>query len=437
MRRLLTGVVVAASLSTTVTVTWMALGPVPPSAPAVQAVAAVPGPAVPGPDWSTAWAAAPVAGNLKRPLGHTIRNVVHTTIGGPEVRVRLSNRFGTGPVRLGHVTVALSAHTGGRRDGGNDPSDGTAVPGTLRDATFGGRGDVTVPAGGDILSDALPIGVPADTDLLVSVWTPVKPEAATYHADPKQLSFVSPGSLDRAGDLAATAFTAGASAWFYLTAVEVAGGPGTIVALGDSITNGAASTAGRNQRWPDLLAARLAAGPAPDYGVANEGIAGNRILLDAQYPRYRINSSAGRSARARFDDDVLDRAGARTLILFAGINDIMQPPRQTDAGRITAGLAGLAARARAHGLRVVGCTITPWKGWFAYTPERDLVRLRVNTWIRSGGDGAFDAVADFDAALRDPIDPSRINPMLDGGDHLHPNDAGMRALADAVPLAAL
>jgi lysophospholipase L1-like esterase len=216
--------------------------------------------------------------------------------------------------------------------------------------------------------------------------------------------------------------------------VEVTGAAGTIVALGDSITNGAASTPGRNRRWPDLLAARLAASGGPAFGIANEGLSGNRILLDAQYPRYRINSSAGLSAQRRFAEDVLERAGARTLIVFAGINDIMQPPRQTDPAQLTAGLATLAARARAQGMRVIVATLTPFRGWFAYTPALDQVRLRVNTWIRAGGGGAFDAVADFDRALRDPADPLRLDPRFDGGDHLHPNDAGMRALADAVPL---
>ncbi|MGK5685405.1 SGNH/GDSL hydrolase family protein [Actinoplanes sp. URMC 104] len=439
MRRLLIGVVVASVLSTILTVTWVALGPLRQSAPSPQATAQAAAPAsasafAPAPEWSTTWSAAPSAANFKRPLGHTIRNVVHSTIAGPRVRVRLSNRFGVTPVRFGHVTIAVSAHAGGRRDGTNDRSDGAAVPGSVRDVTFGGRGDVTVPVGGDVLSDALPMDVPADTDLLVSVWTPVKPAAATFHADAKQLSFVSPDALDHAGDVAATAYRHGTSAWFYATAVEVTGAPGTVVALGDSITNGAASTAGLNRRWPDLLAARLAVTSAPDYGVANAGLAGNRVLLDGQYPRYRVDAIAGRSAQARFAEDVLERAGARTLIVFAGINDILQAPQQTDAEQITAGLTNLTVRARAQGLRVVLCTITPWKGYRVYTPALDQVRLRVNAWIRSSGGGGADAVADFDLALRDPADPLRLDPQYDGGDHLHPNNAGMQALANAVPL---
>ncbi len=438
MRRLLIGVVVTAVMSTILTVTWMAFGPLRSDTPtpqaSAQAAAATGSPLGVSPEWSTAWSAAPAAANLKKPLGNTVRNVVHTTIGGPRVRVRLSNRFGVTPVRFGHVTVGLSAHTGGRRDGTDDPSDGTAAPGTLRDVTFSGRGDVTVPVGADVLSDPLSFDVMPDTDLLVTVWTPVRPAAATWHPDAKQISYSSPDTIDHAGDPTAVAFTQRVGSWFYATAVEVTGAPGTIVALGDSITNGAASTAGRNHRWTDLLAARLATTAEPDYGVANVGISGNRILLDAQYPRYKLNSLAGRSVQTRFAEDVLEQPGARTLIIFAGINDIMQVPRQTDAAQITAGLAQLAARARAQGLRVVVCTVTPWKGWTVYTPALDQVRLRVNNWIRASGNGAFDTVVDFDQVVRDPADPLRLNPRYDGGDHLHPNDAGMQALAEAVPL---
>ncbi|MCO8270028.1 GDSL-type esterase/lipase family protein [Actinoplanes sp. TRM 88003] len=438
MRRLLIGVVVASVLATVLTVSWAALGPLRAGVPSPQAsaqAAVAPTAAFPArPGWSTAWSAAPSSAGRGRPPGHTVRNVVHTTIGGPKVRVRLSNRFGVEPVRFGRVTIALSAHAGGRRDGFQDPSDGTAVPGSMREAGFGGRGQVTVPPGGDVLSDAVPLAVPADADLLVSVWTPVRPKAATLHAEPKQRSMVSPGPADRAGDETGRSFRQGVWAWFYVTAVEVTGAPGTIVAFGDSITNGAASSPGRNRRWTDLLAARLADAPEPDYGVANAGISGNRILLDARHPHYRITAVAGRSGQSRFAEDVLERSGARTVILLAGINDIMQAPRQTDPARIAGGLAGLAARARAEGLRVIAGTITPWQGYHSYTPAADRVRLRVNAWIRAGGGGAFDGVADFDRTLRDPLQPLRLNPRYDGGDHLHPNDDGMLALATAVPL---
>ena len=155
-----------------------------------------------------------------------------------------------------------------------------------------------------------------------------RPRAATCHAEAKQRSMVSPAADDRAGDETAEAFTRGVGAWFYVTAVEVTGAPGTIVAFGDSITNGAASTPGRNRRWTDLLAARLAAGPEPDYGVANAGISGNRILLDARFPHYRRTAVAGPSGKSRFAEDALERSGARTVVLLAGINDSVDDARR-------------------------------------------------------------------------------------------------------------
>jgi lysophospholipase L1-like esterase len=390
-----------------------------------------------GPPWSTAWANAPASAVKNNPEGFpgfTFRNVVHTSIGGPRARVRITNRFGTAPVRFGHVTVAVSAHPGGRRDGTVAASDGTAQPGTMRDVRFGGQTTVTVPVGVDALSDPIDLDVPADTDLLVSVWTPAASGRATYHPDAKQISFISRGPQDRAGDPTPAAFTMRTPYWWYVTSVEVTRAPGTIVALGDSITHGGASTIGANRRWPDYLAARLAGSTDPDYGVVNAGISGNRLLLDASYPKTRIYSIAGRSALTRFADDVLDRAGVRTVIILIGINDIMQEPRQKNPAQLTAGLTQLAARARAHGLRVVVATVTPFKGWPSYTPQSEQVRQAVNAWIRAGGGGAFDAVADFDLATRDPADRTRLRQDLHGGDHLHPNDAGQRAMAAAIPL---
>lgn len=432
MRRVLVGVVAALVLSATLEVTATTAG---------RGLPAFAGPGLPDPglpdpglpEWSTAWAAAPSAAHRTDSLGHTVRNVIHTTVGGPLARVRLSNRFGGAPARFGHVTVALSAQSGIRRDGTGHPSDGTAAPGSLRDVTFGGRLAVTVPAGHDVLSDAVALDVPADADLLVTIWTPARPPSATWHAGTKQRSFMGFGPHDRAADPGP--FPHGIWAWFYVTAVEVTGAPGTVVAFGDSITNGAASTPGRNRRWPDLLAARLAASPAPDYGVANAGISGNRILLDARHPRYRSTAVAGRSGLSRFAEDALSRAGVRTVIVFAGINDIIQTPRQTDPARIIAGLARLASSGQDHGVRVIVGTIPPFRGWGGHTTRADRVRQQVNNWVRT--QNVFASVADFDQALRDPSDPLRLRPDFDGGDHLHPNDAGMRALAAAVPLDAL
>jgi lysophospholipase L1-like esterase len=393
-----------------------------------------------GPGWSTAWATAPaaaVAGVERGYAGFTIRNVVHTTTGGTSVRVHLSNRFGTQPVLMGHVTVALSAHTGGRRDGTIDPSDGTAQAGTLRDVLFDGRGSITIPARAEVVSDPVRLRVPADRDLLVSTWTPQPSGTVTYHPAAMQDSFFTRGPADHAGDVPATAFTETTRVWHYVSGVDVSGGPGTVVALGDSITDGVTSTWGANRRWTDYLGARLALSRVPDYGIANSGISGNRILLDSNAPNYTIFDGFGPSALTRLNWDVLERAGARSVIVFEGVNDIQQTPHQTDPEQIIAGLAQISAQAHARGLRVVGGTIMAFKGWRAWTPELEKTRAAVNEWIRDGGEGSLDGLADFDAATRDPGDPERLLPAYDSGDHLHPNDAGDRAMAAVVPLSRL
>lgn len=387
---------------------------------------AQPAAAAPGTAWTTAWATAPAAaltGAEQGLPGYTIRNVVHTTAGGNTVRIHLSNRFGSAPVLFDHVTVALSAHEGGT----GDPSDGSAA--VLRDVTFGGRDAVTVPARSDYVSDPVRLRVPDDHDLLVSVWTPEQSGPVTYHPAAMQTSFVSPGPEDHAGDAGAAAFTQTTTIWQYLSAVDVSGGRGTVVALGDSITDGVTSTPGANARWTDYLADRVG------YGVANSGISGNRILLDANYPNYTVYEGFGVSALARLDGDVLERAGARSVIVFEGVNDIQQEPHQTDPDKIIAGLEQIATRAHDRGLRVVGATIMPFEGWRSWTPELEETRVAVNEWIR--GADSLDGLADFDAATRDPADPARMLPAYDSGDHLHPNDSGDEAMAAVVPLSRL
>ena len=393
----------------------------------------------PAADWTTAWAtaqAAAVTGVQQGYAGFTIRNVVHTTVGGGKVRIHLSNRFGTAPVLMGHVTVAVSAHSGGRRDGTVDKSDGSAA-GRVKDVLFAGASSVTIPAGAEFVSDPVALGVRPDQDLLVSTWTPAPSGTVTFHPAAMQDSVFSRGPADHAGDATAAAFTEKTSVWHYVSGVDVSGGPGTVVALGDSITDGVTSTYGANRRWTDYLAARLAGSPAPDYGVANSGISGNRVLLDDNYPDYTIYNTFGRSAITRLPQDVLDRAGARTVIVFEGINDIQQTPHQDDPEAIIAGLAQITTQAHARGLRVVGATVMAWKGWNSWTPELEKTRQAVNDWIRAGGDGTLQGVADFDAVTRDPADPEQILPAYDSGDHLHPNDAGDLAMANSIPLSKL
>ncbi len=364
--------------------------------------------------WVGTWAAAPGAGVA--PGGYpnySIRNVVHTSIGGAQVRVRLSNTFGTAPLVLGRVTVAVA---------GAAPA---AVPGTMRTLLFGGRQTVTVPAAAEVLSDPVALTVPRDGDLLVTTFTPTPSGPVTYHAAGSQTSY-----FTRAGDFAAeeagTSFTERTTAWHYVSGVEVRSAVGgSVVAFGDSITDGAGSTTGANHRWPDLLSDRLAG----RLGVLNAGIGGNRLLLDVP------GSNFGRNALARFADDVLSLGDVRTVILLEGINDIQQTPHQTDPAQIISAYRQLIAQARARGIRVIGATMTPFKGWQVWDETLEATRQAVNTFIRDGG--AFDAVIDFDAAVRDPADPLRMLAAYDGGDHLHPNDAGYQAMANAVDLSKL
>ncbi|MFE1449383.1 SGNH/GDSL hydrolase family protein [Streptomyces olivaceoviridis] len=368
------------------------------TAPAVAEPAPLP--------WTGSWETAP-SGTAAALPGAAVRNVVHLSVGGTAVRVRLSNRLGTAPLRLGAVTVALSRAAGPE-----------AVPGTLRTATFRSATELTVPAGADAVTDPVPLRVPAGADLLVTVYTPENSGPATYHRTALQTSYVAPAGAGRAADEDGTAYTATTSRWYYVTGVDVRGpAAGSVVAFGDSLTDGNGSTPDTNRRWPDRLAQRLR---EQRLGVLNAGIAGNRLLLDG----------AGPSALARLDADALDRAGVRVLVVFEGINDIKGTPEANDTAAFADAYRTVVARAHARGVRVVGVTLTPYAGYPAWTAAGEAVRQRVNAFIRDGG--AFDAVADADATVRDPDDPGRILPAYDPGDHLHFNDAGMAAVADTV-----
>ncbi len=364
--------------------------------------------------WVGTWAASPAAGVPGTDNGYpnfSIRNVVHTSAGGREVRVRLSNAFGRTPVLFGQVTVALAA----------GPDTAQAVPGTMRTLTFGGDREITVPPGADIVSDGISLNVPRDGDLLVTTYTPTPSGPVTYHPLTLQNSYFTRDG-NKSADESAQAFPERTAVWHYVSGVDVRspGLRGSVVALGDSITDGANSTWGANLRWPDQLADRLSG----HVGVLNAGISGNRLLLDG--------GGNGVNALARLDRDVLNQSGARTVIVFEGINDIQQTPHQTDPNKIIAALKQVASRAHDRGLRVLGATITPWKGWRSYTPELEETRQAVNRFIRTSR--LFDGFIDFDAVIRDPADPQQMKPEYDSGDHLHPGDKGFTAMANAVPL---
>ncbi|MCT2594070.1 SGNH/GDSL hydrolase family protein [Streptomyces sp. N2-109] len=373
--------------------------------------------------WSTSTAGYPSVGAWQ---DQTVRLVVHTSAGGPRARIRLENTFASAPVTIGAASIAVQAEGAAAR---RDP-----VP--LR---FGGRSEVTIPAGAQAFSDPVGFDVPADTNLLVSLHLPGPVAAAPLHSQALQTSYLSEGgSGDRTGERDGGTFTGSLKTWPYLTGIDVQGGPGSVVALGDSITDGVKSTPGANRRWPDVLARRLreqsaGGGEVPAYGVLNHGISANRVVTD-RYPGDGISTDTGGvSAQHRLERDVLAQTGAQTVVLFEGVNDVRWG---ATAEEVIQGMRNIAERARERGLRVVGATVTPCGGYKDCTQDVDRRRRAVNDFVRDSG-GAFDAVLDFDRVLRDPERPERMLPVYDSGDHLHPGDAGLKALGESVELRAL
>ena len=374
------------------------------------------------PHWVGTWATAPVslapspAVNINN---QTLRQIVHISVGGQQVRVRVSNAFGTAPLIVGAAHIA-------RRD-----ANAVIVPGSGRPLTFSGDPDITIPAGAIAVSDPVKLDASALSDLAIDLYLPGDTGATTspltVHTGALQTNYVS-----AAGDFAGvTAFPVAATraSWFFLTAVEVTARDdvGAIVALGDSITDGTRSTPDTNRRWPDDLARRIIAQPGHrDAGVLNLGIAGNRVLTDG----------AGPNAQARADRDVLTQTSATHVIVLEAINDIgfenFFPDQAVTADAIIAGHRQLIARARARGLKVIGATLTPIEGSAYFAPATEAKRQAVNAFIRTSG--AYDAVIDFDLVTRDPGQPTRFLPAFDSGDHLHPSDVGYQAMADAIDL---
>jgi lysophospholipase L1-like esterase len=374
--------------------------------------------------WVATWGASPVAplpANTTNTgfTNQTVRLIVHTSLGGNEVRVRLSNAFGTDSLVIGAAHVALRS------------MNTAIVAGTDRAFTFSGSKSVTIPPGALVVSDSVKLDVPALADLAVSVYFPGPTGQATWHAAALSTNYVSkPGDFTGAADLPVDHTVA---SWFYLTDVEVKSSKDTlaIVTFGDSITDGTRSTPDTNHRWPNLLAERLAEHHIK-LSVVDEGIAGNRVLHDF----------VGPNALARFDRDVLAQPGVGYVTVLLGINDIgdisrvlTQPgltPQPVSAEEIIAGHRQMITRAHAQGLKIVGCTLTPFEGAAYFSAEGETKRQAVNKFIRTGG--AYDAVIDFDAVVRDPTHPARFLAMYDSGDHLHPNDAGYKAMAGAIDL---
>lgn len=340
------------------------------------------------------------------------RLIVHTSVAGGDLRIRLSNAFGDRPLTFD------SAYAGVQQTGA------ALVPGSNRRLTFGGAGSVTIPAGAVAYSDPLSGRLPAASNLVVSIHTPDAAGPATGHGMAMQTSYATQG--DHTGEESATAWTDTTGSWYYLDAVSVrpSAGTGAVVALGDSITDGWASTSDVNRRWPDYLARRLQRSGTAVKGVADEGISGNKVLADG----------AGQSALNRLQRDVLSQPGVRTVFLFEGVNDIKAHSGVT-AQDLIAGYRQIIDRAHAVGKCVVGATVGPFEGWPEWDAAGEAVRQEVNQFIRSSGE--LDAVTDFDHILRSPYDQERMLPFFDSGDHIHPNDKGMAAMADAVDLKSL
>ena len=371
------------------------------------------GPGGPPPGGGRAGGGAPPAPiNFKN---QTLREIVHTSLGGDRVRVTLSNAFGTLPLEVGAAHVAL-------RD-----KDAAIKPGTDRPLTFGGSGSTMIAAGAVVVSDPVSLAVPATSDLAIDIYLPGDTAAAasplTTHQGANQVNYVTSEGNHAGETLPADVITT--NQWFFLARVEVAASDnaGAIVAFGDSITDGTRSTPNTNNRWPDELARRLVAAKIP-LGVLNEGIAGNRVLCDG----------AGVSALARFDRDVLVQPGAKYVIVLESINDIGigRGNAVPSANELIAAHKQLIDRAHAKGLKIFGATLTPFDGAAYFTQEGEAKRQAVNAFIRTGK--AYDGVVDFDAAVRDPMAPSKIQMKYNPGDNLHMNDAGYQAMANAIDL---
>jgi lysophospholipase L1-like esterase len=343
---------------------------------------------------------------------------VHMSVGGDAARLRLSNAFGTQEMTVGHVTVALPTKSG----------SGELVPGSLHEVQFGGHSTATIPRGGTLLSDPVSMTVPADADLAVSIWLPTATGPATWHVIARSTTWY--GGGDHAADLSGSALGKKDPSWYFLTGVDVRNSTsdGSIVVLGDSVSDGFTATVDADHRWPDRLAGRLDAMPSKEHvpGVLDLGIAGSALTHDGAELKL---PELGGSATSRLDADVFAQSGARAVILQLSINDIWIYHEGPDA--LITELRQVATQVHERGMKIYVCTISPWQGYRAWTPELDKTRLAENAYIRSSSE--FDGVVDFDKLLRDPETPTRLKPSWDSGDHIHPNDAGYLAMANYIP----
>lgn len=361
--------------------------------------------------WIGTWATALAGSDAKHTFAkQTLRQIVHTSIGGSMVRAQISNLFGVQPLRIEDVHIAVRS------------AGASVVLSTDRKVKFSGQDGITIAPGSSAASDAISFKVPPLTDIAVSMYIPEPTGAATFHLSAHQTSYIVNGDASASRDLA-NAETTGS--WFFLTNVDVQGKGlrGALVTLGASITEGYNGMDDTNRRWPDDLARRLASA-GQQIGVLNTGIAGNRLL----------SVGGGPSAESRLDRDVLDEPGVKWVIFSDDpINDLGNRDSMPTSQALIAGYRRILAQAHAKGIRFLCSTLTPYEGSRGWTPEGEIARGEVNAFLRSQSSGC-DAIVDQDGATHDPTHPTRFLPAYDAGDHLHPNDAGFEAIAGAVPL---
>ncbi len=383
--------------------------------------------------WVTTWATSPPLARVQSPpaapanpnsqqsinergfTDQTVRMIVRTSIGGHRLRVKFANAFGAPPVQIGAAHIAL-------RD-----KDSQIVAASDRPLLFNGKPGCILIPGVALVSDPVDLTFDPLAYLTVSLYFPVETGPPNSHGTGLHTTYISKGDASAQAAIADPLLTT--ASYYWLSAIDVLAPAkaASIVAFGDSITDGAQSTVNTDHSWPALLAARLAKNPkTAAIGVSNQGIGGNRVLRDI----------TGVSALGRFDRDVLGQSGVKWLMVLEGINDIghgaIDPTEQVTAEEIIGGYKQLIDAAHDHGIKVIGCTLTPYEGANYSRPEGEAAREAVNNWIRTSH--AFDAVADFEAATRDPANPKRIRAEFDPGDHLHPNNAGYEAMANAIDL---
>lgn len=373
--------------------------------------------------WRGSWGASPTRAMVKGQAGvpdgwptspviadQTVVQQVRLSAGGERIRIRLTNEYGEAPLKIGRVRVGLA-------------------DGAMREVRFAGAESAVIPPGAPLLSDPVDLPVPALAKLKVAIYFPGAAGPCTCHGDGRQEAQISPPGDHTDKPFAAVA-TTGARTFLSGVEVESARAAPVVVAFGDSITDGALSTPNTDRRWPDRLAERLAAasGPQSRTAVVNAGIGGNRVLTSSNIPMF------GDPALARLDRDVFAVPGVTHLIVLEGVNDLGGRPTPS-AESMIAGFRQIIARAHTQGIKVLLATIVPYEGAAYFRPEGEAARQAINSWIRSQKDA--DGVVDFDLATRDPARPARMRADFHAGDWLHPNDAGYRAMGDAVPLSLL